>query len=112
MSLRTDSRIAALPVICEQFAVCRLDVFGSATGHAERPFDPGRSDIHFLVQFDEPRGMGPADQFFGLLEALEALFDRPVDLVDEQAIRNPYFRRGVEATREAIYVAPSEEVSI
>ena len=56
--------------------------------------------------------MGPADQFFGLLEALESLFDRPIDLVDEQAIRNPYFRRGVEATREPIYVARSEEITV
>ena len=112
MPLQFDIPFDGLPALCKRFAVRQLDLFGSATGRAERQFDPRRSDIDFLVQFDKPRGMGPADQFFGLLEALEVLFDRPVDLVDEQAIRKPYFRRGVEATRESIYVAPGEEVSV
>ena len=84
----------------------RLDLFGSATGRGRRAFDPARSDLDFAVIFDPPpRGTGPADQFFGLLEALESALGRPVDLVDDAAVRNPYFRRGVEATRETLYPA-------
>jgi hypothetical protein len=45
------------------------------------------------------------DSYFGLLEALEALFQRSVDLVSARAIRNPYFAESVEATRQPVYVA-------
>ena len=52
----------------------------------------------------EPGGPGTyADQYFGLLEALEDLFQRKVDLVEAEAIRNPYFRESIEATSELIY---------
>ena len=39
------------------------------------------------------------------LEGLEELFGRPVDLVVDTAIRNPYFRRAVEQTRSPLYAA-------
>jgi len=56
-----------------------------------------------LVEFAPPIGPGYADRYFGLLEALEALFGRPVDLVVASAIKNPYFRESVEKTRELLY---------
>ncbi|MGN6592139.1 MAG: hypothetical protein ACTHJX_04495 [Terriglobales bacterium] len=40
---------------------------------------------------------------FGLLEKLEALFQRHVDLVSERPFANPYFRQSVEATRTPVY---------
>ena len=44
-----------------------------------------------------------ADAYFGLLEALERLFGRPVDLVSGTAIKNPYFRQSLEETRTLVY---------
>ncbi len=41
--------------------------------------------------------------YVGLLEDLQALFQRPVDLVVESAIQNPYFRQTVESTRTLVY---------
>jgi len=46
-----------------------------------------------------------ADSYFGLLEALEQLFNRPVDLVVASAIKNPYFRESIERTRVLLYAA-------
>lgn len=43
--------------------------------------------------------------YFGLLAGLERLLGRPVDLVDQAGIRNPYFRDEVERTRELLYAA-------
>jgi predicted nucleotidyltransferase len=37
---------------------------------------------------------------------LEQLFGRPVDLVEPEPIRNPYFRQAVEQSQELIYAAP------
>jgi hypothetical protein len=39
------------------------------------------------------------------LEDLQALFQRPVDLVVASAIQNPYFRQAVDSTRTLIYAA-------
>ena len=77
-------------------------MFGSASsGH----YLPEGSDLDFLVEFQPlPAGVY-ADTYFGLLEALEELFERPVDLVVGSTIKNPYFRLSVEATRTPVYEA-------
>jgi len=48
---------------------------------------------------------GRADSYFGLLEDLEMLLGRPIDLVEPDAIRNPYFREEVEKTKRPLYEA-------
>jgi predicted nucleotidyltransferase len=88
--------------LCERFGVRRLEVFGSAAG--ER-FDPAHSDLDFLVDFRPALPRELADRYFGLLEALEALFGRPVDLVMTAAIKNPYFLQGIEPSRTLLYAA-------
>lgn len=60
-------------------------------------------ELDFLVEFACPNAFGYADRYFGLLESLEALFDRPVDLVVDSAIKNPYFRESVDKTKACIY---------
>lgn len=88
--------------MCRKYGVKTLEVFGSA---AEGSWDLERSDLDFLVEFlpvDEAR---IAPDYFGLLHALEDLFQRKIDLVMERAIRNPYFREGVDRSRRTVYAA-------
>jgi len=88
--------------LCHEFAVRRLEVFGSASGGE---FDPACSDLDFLVEF-EPLDPGPyATAFFGFKEALELLFGRRVDLVVSSAVRNPYFRESIEQSKALLYAA-------
>ena len=63
------------------------------------------SDIDFLVDFHPADSMSPADQYFGLLDALEELFGRRVDLLTRRSLRNPYFIDSVEKTRQLLYAA-------
>ena len=91
-----------LEEVCRRHRVQRIELFGSA---ATADFDPARSDLDFLVTFQELSFDQYADAYFGLLEDLEALFQRPVDLVVASAIQNPYFRQAVESTRTLIYAA-------
>jgi hypothetical protein len=91
-----------LATLCERFDVRRLEVFGSAAG--ER-FDPSRSDLDFLVDFVPASPGEMADRYFGLLEELETLFGRPVDLVMTAAIKNPYFLQGIQPSRTLLYAA-------
>ena len=51
------------------------------------------------MEFAPKLPAGYASAYFGLLEGLEQLFARPIDLVVDSAIRNPYLRRSVELTR-------------
>ena len=97
-----ESRRAELSALCRRFGVRRLDLFGSA---ARGDFDPARSDLDFLYEFEPQPPGGYARAFFGLKESLELLFDRPVDLVSAAAIRNPYLRESIELTKAPLYEA-------
>jgi predicted nucleotidyltransferase len=101
---------ADLVEICRRYGVNRLYIFGSA---AQDRFDPDRSDLDSLVEIAgrEPSG-SYADRYLDLADALERLFGRRVDLVTEQSIRNPYFRREVEATRQLIYEYPRQDTVV
>ena len=46
-----------------------------------------------------------ADTYFGFLEALEALFERPIDLVVSSTITNPYFRESIDESKVLIFAA-------
>jgi uncharacterized protein len=92
----------ALRDLCERFGVRRLEIFGSA---AAGRFDPDSSDLDFLVDFSPVSPGLLADRYLGLLEALQALFQRPIDLVMIAAIRNPYFLQGIEPSRTVLYAA-------
>ena len=97
-----DENRSELDQLCRQHRVNRLEIFGSA---ADGTFDPTRSDLDFLVDFLPVEAGRLAPDYFGLLHALEDLFHRKIDLVMEQAIRNPYFRQGVDRSRRTIYAA-------
>lgn len=89
-----------LTQLCRKHRVRRLEVFGSA---ADGTFDPQRSDIDFLVEY-EPLGPGEHyEAYFGLWEDLAKLFDRKVDLVEPEDMKNPYFIRRVNESRTVVY---------
>ena len=88
--------------LCLRYGVQRLDLFGSA---ATGSYDPGSSDLDFVVEFQPDALLTYADSYFGLLESLEQLLGRPVDLVVGSAIKNPYFLQSVEQTRTPVYAA-------
>jgi len=101
VSLVDDQR-DGVEMLCRKHRVKRLEVFGSA---ADGTFDPARSDIDFLVEFQRLEPGEHADSYFGLLEDLKELFGRKVDLVEAGAMRNPYFIRRVNESRRPIYDA-------
>lgn len=97
-----ENNTKALILLCKKYKVARLDLFGSA---ATGEFDPARSDIDFLVEFDNTANPNRFDNFFELLEELKELFDRHVDLVEPEGLRNPYFIETINKTRAKIYAA-------
>jgi predicted nucleotidyltransferase len=97
-----EDKREALAALCRRYRVRRLDLFGSA---ATERFRPQASDIDLLVEFEPDSPMGPFSQYMGFLEEVKALFGRDVDLVEAQAMKNPYLIRAVNATRISLYAA-------
>jgi uncharacterized protein len=97
-----EAHLPALRELCRRFGVRRLDLFGSA---ATGRFDPSRSDLDFLVEF-EPMDPAPyATAYWDLREGMEQLFGRSIDLLTEPALVNPYLRRQIESEKRTLYPA-------
>lgn len=90
-----------IAALCRELGVQRLDVFGSVV--TDR-FDVDHSDVDVLVEFG-PAAKGGIRTYFALKNGLERILGRPVDVVSARAVRNPYFREQVLATREHVYAA-------
>ena len=103
-------RRADLARLCRRFGVQRLSVFGSA---ANGNFASDSSDLDFLASFADRAPTGEyADRYLDFADALEALFQRRVDLVSEQAVRNPYFRAQVERTKQVVYERTGRSLAV
>lgn len=102
MHAHVETRRPAIAEVCRRFGVRRLDVFGSATAGG---FDPQRSDVDVLVQFGSVGAADPMGEYFGLKTQLESVLGRPVDLLVDGAVRNPYVLAGIAATRQLVYAA-------
>ncbi|MBI2911372.1 MAG: nucleotidyltransferase domain-containing protein [Chloroflexi bacterium] len=97
-----ETRRSELAELCRRFHVRRLELFGSA---AREDFDPARSDVDLLVEFERDPAFNRFDNYFGFKAAVEALLGRPVDLVTASAVRNPYLRASIDRTKEPLYGA-------
>ena len=97
-----DLLIPELTSICRRFRVRTLEIFGSAL---RDDFDRARSDLDFLVQFEDVPVVQFADLFFGLQEALSALIELPVDLLTPESIGNPFLLEGINRGRKVLYAA-------
>ena len=98
-----DRRRVDLAAICRRYGVRRLEVFGSAARGSD--FDPNASDVDFLVEFETEDDHDPLEQFFGLSELLKRLLGRPVDLVERDAVVNPFLLASIDEARELVYEA-------
>lgn len=93
---------------CRRFGVRRLEVFGSA---ARGDFDPAKSDFDFIVSFADKTPGTYADRYLDFAAAVERLLGRRIDLLTERCIRNPYFRREVDAARQVVYDERGQEAA-
>jgi len=90
----------AVAAFCRKWRIRELSIFGSAL---HEDFSP-ESDLDFLVSF-EP---GASWDLFDLVEMkaeLEAQYGRSVDLVEKEALRNPWRKREILKTCEVVYAA-------
>lgn len=94
-----NQNINSINSLCKSHKVEKLYAFGSVL--TEKFSD--KSDIDLIVKFSDVDLLDYADNYFDLKFSLENIFKRSVDLIEEQAIRNPYFKKVVEQKRQLIY---------
>lgn len=93
----SDDRIADF---CRRWKITEMSVFGSVVREDFRP----DSDIDVLVSFEAGAGWSLLD-VVTIQEELAALLGRPVDLIEEAALRNPYRRAAILESKQIVYTA-------
>lgn len=85
---------------CQQWRVAELALFGSVLREDFR----SDSDVDVLVSF-EPEAPWSLFDLVVMIDELEAIFGRKVDLVEKDAVRNPFLKRSIARDMEVIYAA-------
>jgi len=102
MNSLIENRLPEIIAICKEHRVKSIAVFGSAarnTMHEE-------SDIDFLVQFSEEIDvLEYADNYFKLLEKLQKITGKRIDLVSRKSLKNPILIQEIEASKIDLYAA-------
>lgn len=91
--------ISQISSLCKKHRVKYLYVFGSVLTDS---FNKD-SDIDFIVKFEDIPFEEAPDNYFGMIESLESILGRKVDLVLQDSISNPYFKQNVDRTKQLIY---------
>lgn len=94
-----ENNLQKIAALCKKHKVGKLFAFGSIL--TDRFGDD--SDVDLVVSFRREEVGDYFDNFFDFKYSLEELLGRDVDLLEEQAIKNPYLKRNVDATKALIY---------
>lgn len=95
--------------LCRSHKVDKIYAFGSSiTDH----FNPEKSDVDLVVKIDieDPADRGEA--LLSLWDNLEIFFERKVDLLTDDSIRNPYLKSSIDRTKKLIYDRQGEKVFV
>jgi predicted nucleotidyltransferase len=92
----------AINELCVHHKVKSLYAFGSVL---EKDIKHA-GDVDLIVTFNSAITLkNYADNYYSLKQALQQLFKKPVDLLEEQAIKNPYFRDSISPKKQLVYAA-------
>ena len=94
-----ENHTPAISKLCENHKVKALYAFGSVLTDKFN----AQSDIDLIVEFQPLDVLDYADNYFELKFSLEDILKRPIDLLEDKAIKNPYFRQTINQHRQLIY---------
>jgi hypothetical protein len=95
-----DEYRGKIHIICKALRVKRLELVGSAS---RGDFQSDRSDVDVLVEFEGIERL--FDRYFELKKQLEHSLGRRVDVIQHDAVRNPYVRQTIDRDKVQIYGA-------
>lgn len=97
--MQLDKHIEAIRELCASHKVKSLYAFGSVLTDSFGD----NSDVDLVVAFEPMSEFVYADNYYALKFSLERILNKPVDLLEEKAIKNPYFRENLNRQRQLIY---------
>lgn len=100
MSGKVKINIEEIQPFFEQHKIEKAYVFGSVVSDNFND----ESDIDFLVKFKP--NIPPLERgelWWNLHDTLRDFFKREIDIVTENSLKNPYFIKELEATKELVY---------
>ena len=100
MAARMTVDRTKLADFCRRWQVEEMSLFGSVL---RQDFSPD-SDVDVLVSFSAAAEWDLFD-LVRMREELGTIFGRAVDLVEREALRNPYRRHAILTSREVVYAA-------
>jgi predicted nucleotidyltransferase len=89
-----------IPAFCSRWKVRQLSFIGSVL----RPDFGPQSDVDVVIAFD-PAATWDMFDIVRMKDELESLFSRPVDIIEEAAVRNPYMLDSIRRTKQVVYAA-------
>ena len=99
MNRLIKDNIDHIKTLCLVYKVKSLFAFGSICSDKFNE----KSDVDLLISFQSIDYGDYADTYFELADKFENLFHRPVDLVTEKSLSNPYFIDSVNKSKTLIY---------
>jgi predicted nucleotidyltransferase len=93
------THITDIKKLCSNHKVKKLYAFGSVLTNRFT----NESDVDLIVDFDPIDISLYADNYFDFKFALQKILNRFIDLLEEKAIKNPYFRQNLNQQRQLIY---------
>lgn len=85
--------------LCELYKVKKLYAFGSVLTKNFKT----ESDVDLIVEFKNMELEDYADNYFDFKFSLQDVLKRPIDLLEDKAIKNPYFRKAINEKRQLVY---------
>ncbi len=90
---------SAITRLCKDHKVKTLYAFGSVLSDRFT----AESDIDLIVDFEHVTLEDYADNYFDLKFSLQDTLNRKIDLLEQQAIKNPYFLEHVNQQKQLVY---------
>ncbi len=95
-----ENNKSSIAKLCKENKVDKLYAFGSVLTDNFNE----NSDIDFVVSFNNHiKLLDYADNYFNLLFSFEDLFNKKIDLITEKSLKNPYFIKEVNETKQLVY---------
>lgn len=94
-----DKHIGQIKLVCNEHAVKSLFAFGSVLTDKFN----AESDVDFIVDIDSNNPLDYTDHYFALKAALENILKKPIDLLEEKALKNPFLKKQIDHTKVLVY---------
>lgn len=91
--------IEQIKALCNTHNVKSLFAFGSVVSDKLKP----ESDIDLIVDIDSKDPIDYSDNYFALKFQLEDILKRPVDLLENKALKNPFLKKQINSTKVLVY---------